>query len=277
MSQTPTIALNNGVSIPQLGFGVFQVPPDEVVAPVTAALNSGYRLIDTAAAYNNEEGVGRALAEAGVPRNELFVTTKLWNADQGYDAALRAFDVSMDKLGLDYLDLYLIHWPRPKRDQYVDSWKALSKLYADGRVRAIGVSNFTEEHLDRLAHETDVVPAVNQVELHPGLPQNDLRAYHDKHGIVTESWAPIGQGGGLLDDPRIQQIAESYGKTPAQLVLRWHIELGCVVIPKSVNPARIAENIDIFDFELADDDRDALTSYDGVGRIGPHPDEADFG
>jgi 2,5-diketo-D-gluconate reductase A len=212
-----------------------------------------------------------------VSRDELFVTTKLWNADQGYDAALRAFDVSMAKLGLDYLDLYLIHWPRPKRDQYVDSWKALGKLYADGRVRAIGVSNFTEEHLDRLAHETDVVPAVNQVELHPGLPQDDLRAYHDKHGIVTESWAPIGQGGGLLDDPRIQQIAESYGKTPAQLVLRWHIELGCVVIPKSVNPARIAENIDIFDFELADDDRDALTAYDGVGRIGPHPDEADFG
>jgi diketogulonate reductase-like aldo/keto reductase len=277
MSTIPTLALNNGVSIPQLGFGVFQVPPDEVVAPVAAALRSGYRLIDTAAAYNNEEGVGRALAESGVPRPELFVTTKLWNADQGYDSALRAFDVSMDKLGLDYLDLYLIHWPRPKRNQYVDTWKALGALYADGRVRAIGVSNFTEEHLDRLAHETDIVPAVNQVELHPGLPQNDLRAYHDKHGIVTESWAPIGQGGGLLDDPRIQQIAESYGKTPAQLVLRWHIELGCVVIPKSVNPARIAENMDIFDFELADDDRDALTSYDGVGRIGPHPDGADFG
>jgi 2,5-diketo-D-gluconate reductase A len=277
MPQTPTLALNNGVSIPQLGFGVFQVPPDEVVAPVAAALRSGYRLIDTAAAYNNEEGVGRALAESGVPRRELFVTTKLWNADQGYDSALRAFDVSMAKLGLDYLDLYLIHWPRPKRDQYVDSWKALGKLYADGRVRAIGVSNFTEEHLDRLAHETDIVPAVNQVELHPGLPQNDLRAYHEKHGIVTESWAPIGQGGGLLEDPKIAQIAESYGKTPAQLVLRWHIELGCVVIPKSVNPSRIAENIEVFDFELDDDDRDAITAYEGVGRIGPHPDEADFG
>ncbi len=277
MPQIPTVALNNGVTIPQLGFGVFQVPPDQVIDPVLTAISAGYRLIDTAAAYQNEEGVGKALAECGVPRDELFVTTKLWNADQGYDKALRAFDVSMDKLGLDVLDLYLIHWPRPKRDDYVDSWKALQKLYADGRVRAIGVSNFTEAYLDRLADETDIVPAVNQVELHPGLPQEDLRAYHDKHGIVTQAWSPLGQGKGLLEDPRIVAIADSYGKSPAQLVLRWHVELGIVVIPKSVTPARIAENLDVFDFELADDDRDALSAYDGIGRIGPDPVDADFG
>ncbi|MDX6257657.1 MAG: hypothetical protein QOJ11_3991 [Frankiales bacterium] len=276
MSQIPSITLNNGVSIPQLGFGVFQVPPDQVIAPVLSAIASGYRLIDTAAAYGNEEGVGKALAESGVPRDQLFVTTKLWNSDQGYDSALRAFDVSMDKLGLDVLDLYLIHWPRPKRDRYVDSWKALQKLYADGRVRAIGVSNFTEAYLDRLAAETDIVPAVNQVELHPGLPQEELRAYHDKHGIVTEAWSPLGAGRALLEDPRIVAIAESYGKTPAQLVLRWHIELGNVVIPKSVTPSRIAENLQVFDFELADDDRDALSTYDGIGRVGSDPETADF-
>ncbi|MDX6226933.1 MAG: hypothetical protein QOI76_323 [Frankiales bacterium] len=276
MSQIPSITLNNGVSIPQLGFGVFQVPPDQVIAPVLSAIASGYRLIDTAAAYGNEEGVGKALAESGVPRDQLFVTTKLWNSDQGYDSALRAFDVSMDKLGLDVLDLYLIHWPRPKRDRYVDSWKALQKLYADGRVRAIGVSNFTEAYLDRLAAETDIVPAVNQVELHPGLPQEELRAYHDKHGIVTEAWSPLGAGRALLEDPRIVAIAESYGKTSAQLVLRWHLELGNVVIPKSVTPSRIAENLQVFDFELADDDRDALSAYDGIGRVGSDPETADF-
>jgi 2,5-diketo-D-gluconate reductase A len=277
MSQIPSITLNNGVTIPQLGFGVFQVPPDQVVAPVLTAIASGYRLIDTAAAYRNEEGVGKALAESGVPRDDLFVTTKLWNADQGYDTALRAFDVSMDKLGLEVLDLYLIHWPRPKRDQYVASWKALQKLYADGRVRAIGVSNFTEAYLERLANETEIVPAVNQVELHPGLAQESLRAYHDKHGIVTEAWSPLGQGKALLEDPRIVAIADSYGKTSAQLVLRWHIELGNVVIPKSVTPSRIAANLDVFDFELADDDRDALTAYDGMGRVGSDPETTDFG
>ena len=277
MPQIPDITLNNGVTIPQLGFGVFQVAPEEAVPPVLSAISAGYRLVDTAAAYRNEEGVGKALAQSGVPREELFVTTKLWNADQGYDPALRAFDVSMDKLGLDVLDLYLIHWPRPKRDQYVDSWRALERLYADGRVRAIGVSNFTVAHLERLANETDIVPAVNQVELHPGLPQVELRAYHDAHGIATESWSPIGQGKALLEDPRIVVIAESYGKTPAQLVLRWHVEIGAIVIPKSITPSRIAENLDLFDFELADDDRDALSTYDGIGRLGPDPETADFG
>ncbi len=277
MVQVPSLKLNNGISIPQVGFGVFQVPPDEVIAPVLSAISSGYRMIDTAAAYGNEEGVGKALVESGVPRDELFVTTKLWNADQGYDTALRAFDVSMAKLGLDVLDLYLIHWPRPKRDQYVASWKALETLYADGRVRSIGVSNFTVAYLERLANETSIVPSVNQIELHPGLPQTELREYHAAHGILTEAWSPIGQGQGLLDDPRIGAIAESYGKSPAQLVLRWHLELGNIVIPKSVTPARIAENLDIFDFELADDDRDALTAFDGIGRVGADPETADFG
>jgi diketogulonate reductase-like aldo/keto reductase len=206
----------------------------------------------------------------------LFVTTKLRNGDQGYDSALRAFDASMAKLGVEQIDLYLIHWPRPKRDQFVDTWKALQQLYADGRVRAIGVSNFTEEHLDRLAQETEIVPAVNQVELHPGLAQEELRAYHAKHGIVTEAWSPIGQGKGLLDDPTIATMAESYGKSAAQLVLRWHLELGLVVIPKSVTPSRIVENLDVFDFELADDDREELSAYSGIGRIGTHPDAADF-
>jgi diketogulonate reductase-like aldo/keto reductase len=205
------------------------------------------------------------------------VASKLPGRHHAYDDAIASVKGSLERLGLDHLDLHLIHWPNPSVNQYVEAWRALVDLQKEGLVRSIGVSNFTEEHLDRLAHETDIVPAVNQVELHPGLPQDDLRAYHDKHGIATESWAPIGQGAGLLDDPHIQQIAESYGKTPAQLVLRWHLELGCIVIPKSVNPSRIAENIDVFDFELADDDRDALSAYEGVGRIGPHPDEADFG
>jgi 2,5-diketo-D-gluconate reductase A len=276
MTQIPSLLLNNGRSIPQVGFGVFQVPADEVADAVLTAISSGYRLIDTAAAYENEEGVGKALAQSGLPRDELFVTTKLRNRDQGRDSALRAFDGSMAKLGLDVLDLYLIHWPRPKRNRYVESWQALEQLYADGRVRAIGVSNFTIPHLERLAAETGIVPAVNQIELHPGWPQDELRAYHQEHGILTQAWSPIGQGQGLLDDPRIQAIAESYGKSPAQLVLRWHVELGNVVIPKSVTPARIAANLDLFDFELDEDDRAALSSYDGMGRLGPDPEEADF-
>jgi 2,5-diketo-D-gluconate reductase A len=277
-ASTASVQLNNGVLIPRVGLGVFRAAKGaETRDAVRHALHVGYRHIDTARIYGNEEDVGAAVRESGLPRSEIFVTTKLWNADQGYDTALRAFDVSMAKLGLDVLDLYLIHWPRPKRDHYVDSWRALQQLYADGRVRAIGVSNFTEAYLDRLANETDIVPAVNQVELHPGLPQVELRAYHAKHGIVTEAWSPLGQGKRLLEDPRIVAIAESYGKTSAQLVLRWHLELGHVVIPKSVTPSRIAANLELFDFELADDDRDALTAYDGIGRMGPDPETADFG
>jgi 2,5-diketo-D-gluconate reductase A len=275
MAQVPSIRLNNGVEIPQLGFGVFQVPPDEVIEPVTTAIRAGYRLLDTAAAYQNEEGVGKAIADAGVPREELFITTKLWNADQGYDNALRAFDTSLQKLGIDQVDLYLIHWPLPKRDRYVETWKALEKIYADGRARAIGVSNFTERHLNRLLDETDVVPAVNQVELHPRLPQDELRAFHARHGIATEAWSPIGQGKGLLEDPVIGAIAERVGKSPAQVVLRWHVQLGNLVIPKSVTPSRIRENIDVFDVELSAADVGELTALGSGDRVGPDPEEFD--
>ncbi len=275
MTPVPHVRLNNGVEMPQLGFGVFQVPPDEVIDPVRTALESGYRLIDTAAAYQNEEGVGKAIADGGVARDELFVTTKLWNADQGYDEALRAFDDSLGKLGLDAVDLYLIHWPLPKRDRYVDTWKAFEKIYADGRARAIGVSNFTERHLNRLLEETGIVPAVNQVELHPRLPQEDLRAFHATHGIVTEAWSPIGQGKGLLQDPTLASIAESAGKSPAQVVLRWHMQLGNVAIPKSVTPDRIQQNIEIFDFELSDADMGAITALGTGERIGPDPERFD--
>ena len=272
MSQVPTLTCNNGVEIPQLGFGVFQVPADEVIDPVLAAIEAGYRLIDTAAMYGNEEGVGKAIAQSGVPRDELFVTTKLNNVDQGYDAALQAFDSSMSKLGLDVLDLYLIHWPLPKRNTYVESWKAFEKLYADGRVRSIGVSNFQTNHLNRLFAETDVKPVINQIELHPGLPQLELRAFHADNEMLTEAWSPIGQGQGLLEDPTIGTIAERVGRSPAQVVLRWHIQHGNVVIPKSVTPARIKENVAVFDFELTDEDMAALTDLSGPGRVGPDPD-----
>ncbi|MFD2416973.1 aldo/keto reductase [Amycolatopsis pigmentata] len=276
MVTVPGIALNNGATIPQLGFGVFQVPEDDTAAVVGHALDAGYRSIDTAAAYQNETGVGEALRDTGVPREDLFVTTKLWNSDQGYDSTMRAFDASVAKLGLDYLDLYLIHWPLPVRDRYVDTWRAFEKLYADGRVRAIGVSNFRIEHLRRLFDETSVVPAVNQVELHPGLQQAELRAFHAEHGIVTEAWSPLARGG-TLDDPALTGLASKYGKTPAQIVLRWHLELGNVVIPKSVTPSRIRENIDVFDFELAEDDLAVIAELDKGARTGPDPDTFNLG
>jgi diketogulonate reductase-like aldo/keto reductase len=271
MPQVPTLTFNNGVQIPQLGFGVFQVPPDEVIEPVLAALEAGYRLIDTAAMYGNEDGVGTAIAQSGVPRDEIFITTKLNNSDHGYDATLKAFETSIGKLGIDVLDLYLIHWPLPKRNDYVETWKAFETLYADGRVRSIGVSNFAVKHLNRLAAETDVKPVANQIELHPGLPQLELRAYHVEHEIITEAWSPIGQGQGLLEDPTIVSIAERVDRSPAQVVLRWHIQHGNVAIPKSVTPARIKENIAVFDFELSDEDMAALTDLSGTGRIGPDP------
>jgi diketogulonate reductase-like aldo/keto reductase len=264
--------LNNGVEMPQLGFGVFLVPADEVVEPVRAALDAGYRLIDTAKLYGNEEGVGRAVRDSGVPRDEVFVTTKVWNSDHGYDAALRAFDESQKQLGLDTVDLYLIHWPTPERDLFVDTWRALERLYTDGRVRAIGVSNFHVPHLQRLLDECTVVPAVNQIELHPGFPQDELRAFHEQHGIVTESWSPLGRGHGLLDSPVVTAIAEAHGKTPAQVVLRWHLQLGCAVIPKSSKPERISENFDVFDLDLTGDDMSALSALTEPGRIGPDPD-----
>jgi len=277
MSTVPTLRLNNGVEMPQLGFGVFLVPADEVVEPVRAALDVGYRLIDTAKLYGNEEGVGRAIRDSGIPREEIFVTTKVWNADHGYDATLRAFDDSQKRLGLDVVDLYLIHWPSPQRNLYVETWRALERLYADGRVRAIGVSNFTVAHLQRLLDETSVVPAVNQVELHPGFAQEQIRAFDHRHGILTESWSPLGRGHGLLDSQLVTAIADAHGKTPAQVVLRWHIQLGCVVIPKSAHEERIRENIDVFDVELTEAEMAALSALTEPGRVGPDPDEFNQG
>ncbi|MFE3904357.1 aldo/keto reductase [Streptomyces sp. NPDC059153] len=277
MSKVPSITLNNGVEMPQLGFGVWQVPDDEAATAVATAIESGYRSIDTAAIYENEEGTGRAVAASGVAREELFVTTKLWNADQGYDSTLRAFDTSLDKLGLDYVDLYLIHWPVPAKDAYIDTYKAFEKIYSEGRAKAIGVSNFLPEHLERLLGETSVVPVINQIELHPQLQQAESRAFHAKHGIATEAWSPLGQGKGLLEVPTVVAIARKHGRTPAQVVLRWHIQTGNVVIPKSVTPSRIVENLDVFGFELDADDLAAFAALDEGKRIGPNPGEFNLG
>jgi len=271
MTQIPTIRLNDGVEIPQLGFGVFQVPPEDTERAVTQALETGYRHIDTAAAYQNEEGVGKAIAASGIARDELFVTTKLWNADQGREEARRAFEASMAKLGLEQLDLYLIHWPTPARDLYAPSWRAFQELQAEGRVRSIGVSNFQPDHLRRLLDEFDVAPSINQVELHPYLQQEALRAFHAEHGIATEAWSPLAQGA-VLEDPVLVEIAQAHGKTTAQVVLRWHLQLGNVVIPKSVTPKRIAENLDVLDFELTEQQLGAIAALDRGQRTGPDPD-----
>ncbi|MGA5870156.1 aldo/keto reductase [Streptomyces cinereoruber] len=270
----PTVALNDGTEIPQLGFGVFQVPDHETTTAVTHALDAGYRSVDTAAVYGNEAGVGRALAASGIARDELYVTTKLWNADQGYDTTLRAFDDSLAELGLDHVDLYLIHWPAPARDLYVDTWRAIGTLVADGRVRTAGVSNFKASHLERLLDSSDLVPAVNQIELHPGLQQRELRELHAVHGIATEAWSPLAQGA-VLTDPVITGIAARHGKSPAQVVLRWHLQLGNVVIPKSVTPARIRENLDVFDFDLGAEEMAAMAGLDRGLRTGPDPDVLD--
>ncbi len=271
MSKVPSITLNNGVEMPQLGFGVWQVPDDEAAQAVSTALEAGYRSIDTAAIYENEEGTGQAIADSGIPREDLFVTTKLWNGDQGYDATLRAFDTSLAKLGLDHVDLYLIHWPMPSKGLYVETYKAFEKLLADGRTRAIGVSNFLPEHLEHLIAETSVVPAVNQIELHPQLQQTASRAFHTQHDIATEAWSPLGSGKGLLDVPTVVAVARKHDRTPAQVVLRWHLQLGNVVIPKSVTPSRIRENLDVFDFELDGDDLAAFAALDEGKRLGPDP------
>jgi len=273
MTEVPTVHLNNGVSIPQLGFGVFQVPPEDTADVVTVALEAGYRSIDTAAGYNNEEGVGKAIADSGIPRSELFVTTKLANDAHGQENALRAFEESMGKLGLDVLDLYLIHWPIPSLDRYVETWQTFEQLYADGRVRAIGVSNFTERHLRRLFAETSVRPALNQIELHPFLPQDALRAFHDEYEIITEAWSPIGRGRELLAEPVVVGLAEELGRTPAQVVLRWHLQLGNVVIPKSVTPERIRSNAALFDFELSTGQMAEISGLDRAQRLGPDPEK----
>jgi 2,5-diketo-D-gluconate reductase A len=269
-SSGPSVTLNDGNSIPAVGLGVWQTPADDTERAVSAALSAGYRHVDTAAAYGNEEGVGRAVAASGLQRDDVYVVTKLWNSEQGYDTTLRAFDASMTKLGLDRLDLYLIHWPMPEVDAFVDTFKAFAHLREQGRVTSIGVSNFEPEHLRTLVDATGIVPAVNQIELHPLLPQHELREVHAELGIATEAWSPLGQGS-LLSHPTLADLAATHGKTPAQVLIRWHIQLGNIVIPKSVNPERIASNFDVFDFELSEQDMTSIASLEDGTRLGPDP------
>jgi 2,5-diketo-D-gluconate reductase A len=270
----PTLTLNDGTTIPQLGFGVFKVDPAETERIVSDALEVGYRHIDTAAIYGNEEGVGRAIAASGIPRDELFITTKLWNSDQGTASAHAAIETSLAKLGLDYVNLYLIHWPTPKADKYLESWLALEQIKADGKTRSIGVSNFQIEHLQRVLDGSDTVPAVNQIELHPGLAQRPLSTFARGKGIEIEAWGPLGQGKyPLLELPEIVATADAHGKSAAQVVIRWHLQTGNIVFPKSSTRARIAENFDVFDFELSDGEMAAIDSLDANKRVGSHPDE----
>jgi diketogulonate reductase-like aldo/keto reductase len=256
--------------MPQLGFGVFQIPPADTAAAVGHALRVGYRHVDTAAAYRNEAQVGEAIRSSGLDREAVFVTTKLWNSDQGRDAARRALEASLDRLGFDAVDLYLIHWPAPARDRYLETWETLIELQRDGLARSIGVSNFEVDHLQRIIDATGVVPAVNQIELHPRLQQRELRGFHDEHGINTTAWSPLAQGG-VLGDPPIVRLAGTYGKTAAQVILRWHLDLGNIVIPKSVTPKRIEENFGIFDFRLDEDAMRVMAQLDAGERIGPDP------
>lgn len=276
MSEQTHITLNDGNSIPQVGLGVWQTPNDGAVPAVKAALDAGYRHVDTAAVYENEEGVGEGIRQSGLDRKDVFLTTKLWNNDQGYDATPKAFEASLKRLGTDYVDLYLIHWPSPHRGLFVDTWKAFIKLKEEGRVKSIGVSNFYPEHLEKIIAETGVAPVINQIELHPDFQQRDARAFHDKHEIVTQSWSPLGQGK-LLGHPVIGEIAKRMGRSPAQVIIRWHIDNGLVVIPKSVTPSRIAENFNVFDFTLSAEDLEALHGLDtSRARIGPDPKTASF-
>jgi 2,5-diketo-D-gluconate reductase A len=278
----PTFTLNNGVEIPVLGFGVYQTPPDETIEAVRVALETGYRHIDTAAAYGNERGVGEAIAGSGLDRDEVFVETKVWITDFGYDATLHAFDKATGKLGIDRLDLLILHQALPGEFQLtIAAYKALEKLYSDGKVRAIGVSNFMPPHLDRLLAETEVVPAVNQIEVHPYFRQSELLAVDDKHSILNQAWSPIGgitfyrdgSHGSTLEDPVIGEIATAHGKTPAQVMLRWHVQQGRQVIPKSVTPSRIAENFDVFDFELTAQQLAVIDALDTGVRGGPEPED----
>lgn len=268
----PEITLNNGVRMPQLGFGVFQVSDDDTTTAVSHALAAGYRSIDTAAIYGNEAGTGRAIAESGIAREELFITSKLWVADLGYDATLAAFESSLDKLALDYLDLYLIHWPAPATGLYLESWRALEHLLASGKVRAIGVSNFLPEQLQAIFDLGGRVPAVNQIELHPALQQRDIAGFNAAYGIATEAWSPLAQGA-LLADPAVADIAARHGVSPAQAILRWHLQQGRIIIPKSVTPQRIRENLDVFGFELTAGELSAIDGLERDGRTGPHPAE----
>jgi 2,5-diketo-D-gluconate reductase A len=265
------LELTNGVRIPQLGFGVFQVPPDEAQRTVEHALEVGYRHIDTAAAYNNESGVGAAVKASGLPRDEVFVTTKLRNGEQGYDSALRAYDDSLVRLGLDAVDLYLVHWPFPSAGRYAESWRALETLYAAGRVRAVGVSNFLGEHLDELARQSDLTPMVNQIELHPTFQQRDLADDCRRRGIAVEAYSPLGQGADL-EAPEVRTVAQAHGVAPAQVILRWHLQHGHIVIPKSATPRRIVENLDVDHFDLSPAELEAIDGLESGSRIGGDPD-----
>jgi 2,5-diketo-D-gluconate reductase A len=271
VSAVPNLTLADGIEIPQVGFGVFQVPPDETQRAVEAALEAGYRHIDTAAAYRNERGVAAGIAASGVPRGEIFITTKLWNTEQGLESTLAAFDRSIEELDTDHVDLYLIHWPVPAKDLYLDTWRAFERIKAEGGARSIGVSNFRVEDLERLRREAEQMPTINQIELHPLLQQEELRAWHAEHGVATEAWSPLAQGE-ILENDTLLTIAGHHERSVAQVILRWHLQIGNVVIPKSATPERIRANLDLFDFELTEDDMAAIARLDAGHRIGPHPD-----
>ena len=275
MTDVPTIALNNGVEIPQLGFGVYQVEPEQTRDATLAALEVGYRHIDTAEMYGNEKEVGEAVRDSGIDRGDIFVTSKLNNAFHAYDDALDAFEGTLKALDIDYLDLFLVHWPLPDVGDFVETWKAMEKMYEGGRVRAIGVSNFQPHHLRRVQAEATITPAVNQVEVHPYLTNDEVRAFNAEHGIATEAWSPIAQGK-VLADPTIVRISESLGKTPAQVTLRWHIQRGDIVFPKSVTRSRVEENFHLFDFELSTEDMAGITALDRGERTGPDPDTFNY-
>lgn len=277
----PTLVLNNGILVPQLGFGTWQAKDGtEAVQAVSTAIQAGYRLIDTAAAYGNEQSIGQAIEQslALAPRQELFVTTKVWNADQGYDETLAACNKSLDRLNLDYIDLYLIHWPVPAADKYVETWRALEELYTTGKVRAIGVCNFTIDQLEQLRQESSITPAVNQIELHPYFTQSELRKYCAEHNIIIEAYSPLGgKGAHILDDPVITHIAVNHNQTPAQIVIRWHMQLGHIAIPKSTQSDHIISNFQVFDFELTGDEMAHISSLNKDTRIGADPNTANFG
>jgi len=274
---TPHVTLSDGKTIPQLGFGVFLVEPDEAERVVSEALEVGYRHIDTARVYKNEEGVGRAIAASGIPREELFITTKLWNSDQGADTAPAALDASLERLGLDYVDLYLIHWPAPKYGKHVETWQAMVELQETGGARSVGVSNFLEKHLDDIAAASEVSPVVNQIELHPAFQQRALRAHQAQWGIRTESWGPLGQGKyELAELPGLTDIAEAHGKSVQQIAIRWHLQEGLIVFPKTTKRERMIENADVFDFELSDDEMSTIAAADKGLRVGADPDNTDF-